>query len=65
MNGPAFSERVMISAKNMSVSSRLEARDQLKQVFGEVRLMGRMGSHFRAQRTFGRRWFTARPCGGW
>jgi len=34
----------VISAKNMSHSSHLEARDQLKQVFWDVRLMGIMGS---------------------
>jgi len=44
-NGPAFSETAMISAKNMSGSSCLEARDQLKQVSGDVRLVGIMGSH--------------------
>ena len=40
----------MISAKNMSHSSHLEARDQLYRAFGDVRLKGRMGSHqqFRA-----------------
>jgi hypothetical protein len=44
-DGPAFSRRAVISVKNMSHSSHLEARDQLKQAFWDVRLMGRMGSH--------------------
>ena len=35
----------MISAENMNYSNQLDARDRLKQVFGDVRLMGRMGSH--------------------
>jgi hypothetical protein len=60
-NGPAFSKTGVISAKNMSHSSHLDARDQLKQTFGEVRLKRRMGSQVRGPRTFGRRWLTARP----
>lgn len=35
----------MISAENVNYSNHLDARDQLNQVFGDVRLMGRMGSH--------------------
>jgi len=35
----------VISVENMSHSSHLNARDQLKQAFGNVRVLGRMGSH--------------------
>jgi len=34
----------VISVQNMSYSSHLDTRDQLKEVFGDVRLMGIMGS---------------------
>jgi hypothetical protein len=44
-NGPAFSKRAVISVENMSGSKHLDARDQLKQAFGDVCLMGVMGSH--------------------
>jgi len=44
-NGPAFSRTALISAENMNYSSYLDDREQLKQAFGDVRLMGRMGSH--------------------
>jgi hypothetical protein len=42
----------VISAKNMSHSSHLEARDQLKQMFWDVRLKGIMGSHHHAHTNF-------------
>jgi hypothetical protein len=44
-NGLAFSRTALISAENLNYSSRLDARDQLKQAFRDVRLMGLMGSH--------------------
>ena len=44
-SGPAFSKTGVISAENMNHSNHLDARDQLKQAFWDVRLMGRMGSN--------------------
>ena len=63
-NGVAFSEMRLISTENMSDSKGMEAREQLPRTFWDVRLKGRMGSRLHGPRTFGRRWLTARPCGG-